>query len=247
MAADGTGSRTRGLEVVGADDLGTEVYDPSTLSGGGGDPDDDNGDSGPVDGDGFDPDLHISRERRNADGSYRRKRVRGGRERDGAGSTRKASSRLDITGVQAVLYSTHAALSAATGNPIWQLANDESKALAGAIINLEKQYPTRIDPRAMAWVNLIGVAGAIYGSRLIAMRLDAVTRKQAGQAGKAPPRAGPPPPSDVSKGPIHAEVRTPDNGPPTGTTYVKVPPGFMDEAALAAAMAAVNGGPRAPS
>lgn len=239
--ASGTGSDD---SRPSPEDFGIEPTDPATLGGG----NDGDGNGGPGDGgDDFDPAIHIGRDRLNRDGSFRRKRVRGGggssggsRAGSGSGNRSRASARLDITGVQAVIFSVHAAIAGATSNPIWEISDGESKSLAVAILEIEKQYPTKIDPRALAWMNLAGVLGAVYGTRLFAMRMEASARKR----GASPPPAGvtaqpyqhqsaPPP------GPgIHpADVIHPNGAVnPEGTTYRPMPEGVIDEGLLAEAM-----------
>lgn len=220
------------LEIVGDDDLG--LTDPGSLVGDGDNRDGGNG--GPGNGDNFDASIHIGRDRINADGSFRRKRVKGGRSASG-GTTRprKASTSLDITGVQAVLYSTHAAIAGATGSAVWALSDGEAKSLAQAIIELERQYPTQIDPRALAWINLFGVAGAIYGTRLFAMRMEGMARRAARPERSAPAPQSAPPPS-ATPGPHPADVNSPAGVREAGTQYQRVPDGIMDTDALAAAM-----------
>lgn len=216
----------RRLEVVSDDDLGT--FAPADLGGTGDAGSGGVGSDGPGNGDDFDASIHVSRDKRNADGSYRRKRGR----RAGSGGSRKASSHLDITGVQAVLFSVHAGAAAAFRNEIWALSEGEAKALAEALITLEKQYPSKIDPRALAWVNLIGVAGAVYGTRFMALWMEAQARRKQQQR---PPVAGPPgsaPPQERPADVIHGAegyVRE-------GTSYRPMPNGVIDTDALAKAM-----------
>lgn len=226
----------RRLEVVTDDDLG--AFAPDALAGNGDGNNGDGGNGGPGDGDGFDPAIHIGRDRKNADGSFRRKRGR----KSGGGSSgrRKASSHLDITGVQAVLMSVHAGLAGAMRNEIWAISEGEAQTLAGAIIELEKQYPSKIDPRALAWINLTGVCGAIYGTRFVALWMEAQARRK--QEAR-PPVAGPPgasPPQDRPADVIHGKegyVRE-------ATTFRPMPPGMIDTDALAAAMEQVKNAPR---
>lgn len=246
--ADDAGRRTRrGVEIVSDDDLG--IFDPATIEAPGGGSDDGGANAGGAgrDDDGFDPAIHVARTSRNADGSYRRKRgvgaaprQSGGGERARTGRPRAASSRLDITGVQAVLYSIHAGVAGVMQNPVWMIEEGEAAQLGKALIEVERQYPTRIDPRALAWINLLGVAGAIYGPRILASLADIKARRDAARAGQRPA-----PTRSVGLGipdnppqPRPADV-TPPGGPtqPGGTTYTKVPDGLVDLEALAAAQA----------
>lgn len=74
--------------------------------------------------------------------------------------------------------------------PALALSGDEANALAEAIITLEKQYPTQIDPRAMAWLNLAMVGGMIYGTRLMALRLQNRGARQEAARRAADPMGG---------------------------------------------------------
>lgn len=47
----------------------------------------------------------------------------------------------------------------------------EAENLAKALAELERHYPTSIDPRVMAWINFAGVAGMIYGPRVFAFQM----------------------------------------------------------------------------
>lgn len=43
--------------------------------------------------------------------------------------------------------------------------------LGRALIQLEQQFPTKIDPRVVAAVNLAGALGMVYGPRIVAIRM----------------------------------------------------------------------------
>lgn len=154
-------------------DLGEpETINPADAAGTGGDAGGDAGNDARRDGGDdftFDPERHIDPTKRNADGSYRRKRGR----KPGSRSGRKkaASSNLDLSTTQAVLLSIHAAASTAFRVPEIALDKNEAEMLAKALVELEAQYPTQVDPRVLAWLNLAGVAGMIYGSRVFAYRM----------------------------------------------------------------------------
>lgn len=71
------------------------------------------------------------------------------------------------------------------------------------------------------------------------MRMEAVARIRRANGGAPPGVRSTQPPSETRAGPIPADVQHPE-GPPTGTSYQRVPEGLIDEAALAAAMKGVN-------
>lgn len=146
-----------------------EPIDPVTLAGGNGS---DANDGGPGNGDGgddftFDPERHIGIDRRNADGSYRRKR------RTGKRGPRKSSSSssLDIGTVSAILMSVHAGVAGMIATPELMLSEPEAKQLGQGLLELERCYPMAVDPRVLAWVNMTAICGMIYGPRIMAIRM----------------------------------------------------------------------------
>lgn len=58
-----------------------------------------------------------------------------------------------------------------------QLTEDEAQSLSDGIKEVAKYYPTHIDPKKIAVVNLIGVAGAIYAPRVFAYRKRVKTER----------------------------------------------------------------------
>jgi hypothetical protein len=71
------------------------------------------------------------------------------------------------------------------------LDEDEAKELAKAVAAVNEHYAVAIDPKKLAWFALIGVAGKIYGSRVMAY----IMRKKMEEAAARPriaPLAGRP-------------------------------------------------------
>lgn len=91
----------------------------------------------------------------------------------GSGRKGKAAA-LDLSGVEAILLSAHTMLAAMTKTPELIISQDEANKLASAINTVQEHYPVHVDPKAMAWLNLAGVAGMIYGPRIFV----AVKRKR---------------------------------------------------------------------
>lgn len=52
--------------------------------------------------------------------------------------------------------------------PEAELSAKEAEQLAAAIVEVDKAFPSNIDPRMIAVANLIGAAGIIYGPRIMA-------------------------------------------------------------------------------
>lgn len=128
-------------------------------------------DSGTVgDGSGFDPDIHVGREHRNADGSYRKKRGR--RSGPSAPNKRgpKANSEAGIESLTRILTVLHIGIASATKTPEMALEEEEAKSLAGATSDVLKQFDIRPDPKVEALIGLAIVAGGIYGPRVYLIR-----------------------------------------------------------------------------
>jgi len=73
---------------------------------------------------------------------------------------------------------------AATFIPEAELDREESKLLAESLADVSSFYSQVVDPKIVAWVGLLGVAGKIYGPRIGAFAL----RMKMEKAGR-PPRA----------------------------------------------------------
>lgn len=55
-------------------------------------------------------------------------------------------------------------------SPELAINDTEAKALAAAVAGVAEHYPVAVDPKAMAWINLVMAAGYIYGPRFISAR-----------------------------------------------------------------------------
>lgn len=73
----------------------------------------------------------------------------------------------------------HEIMAKVTGSPLLKIDRTEANAMAKAIGEVAKHYPVKIDPKTAAWANLVTVAGAVYGPRIMAGRMLA---KQAAEA-----------------------------------------------------------------
>lgn len=62
-----------------------------------------------------------------------------------------------------------------------KLDSEESKVLAGAIQNVASHYDYIPDAKVVAWVGLIGTVGAIYGPRIVAIKVRKATAKRGGK------------------------------------------------------------------
>lgn len=84
---------------------------------------------------------------------------------------------LDIGSFKDILYSTHAMLAAITSSPSLEIDEDEAAKLAKGIGNVTRHYDVpQMAQQTVDWIMLMQTAGAIYGPRLIAWRLDRAAR-----------------------------------------------------------------------
>ncbi|RPJ42578.1 MAG: hypothetical protein EHM21_12615 [Chloroflexi bacterium] len=92
-----------------------------------------------------------------------------------------------------MLLSIHLGLATSLKVPEIELSEQEAARLADAIARVQAEFPeTKLPPRVIVLMNLAGVAGAIYGQRIVAVRLRHLA--EAHQAGPAPgPAPGPGP------------------------------------------------------
>lgn len=141
----------------------------------------DGGGSGSGGGDDFDPAIHVGRDKRNADGSYTRKRGRKSTgTRAGNSGPRVSKSASSVKAIQNSLEGIHALIAAATGFEDLRLAPEESEPLAGAIAEVGKHYAIPVvDPKIMAIGALVFVGFKVYSPKaaLIKMELDERRKK----------------------------------------------------------------------
>jgi len=124
--------------------------------------------------------------KRNKDGSPRRKR---GRKPNGRGpSTSTSKGKISVSGLEAILLSFHGMAAAALKAPELALEKDEAHALAEAAAAVASYYPTTIDPKTLAWINLGTAAVVCYGPRMymIAARVREERMATAKQQAPAP-------------------------------------------------------------
>lgn len=117
----------------------------------------------------FDPEQHSGRDKRNADGSWTRKRGR----KSGSGSSAsaaprsrtKADNQASVDGLASMLGVLHLGIAAATKTPALALKDDEAKNLALATARVLEEFDIRPEPKIEAIVGLIIAGSSIYGPR----------------------------------------------------------------------------------
>lgn len=146
--------------------------DPTGLGTGatflGGSGDDSGGSSGDVGGDDtvYDPERHVGPDKRNADGTYRRKRRRKSGNSAAPRSRTKADHQASLEGLTRILSIMHIGIATATKMPEMVLEEDEAKNLAAATATVLSEFDIRPDPKIEAIIGLVTAAGMIYGPRV---------------------------------------------------------------------------------
>ena len=105
----------------------------------------------------------------------------------GAGSKAQGKASLDIGSVETLLFNIHGMLAAATKIDALALNNTEANSLASAVVNVQQYYPMHISAKALAWSNLIMVAGSVYGSRAVTIWAEMKIKEQEANNPASPP------------------------------------------------------------
>jgi len=80
------------------------------------------------------------------------------------------SEKVDAAGFARQLVGVHAIIASVTGNPIWQINDNEAAQLAASIEGIAAQYDLEVNPKIAATLNFAFVAATIYGPRIYLMR-----------------------------------------------------------------------------
>lgn len=138
---------------------------------------------------------------------------------------------LSLGSFKDLLYSSHAMMHTITQSVLFDIDEDEAAKLAQAVANVTRHYdiPTMAQ-KTVDWIMLIQTAGATYGPRLMAIRMDRAMRnmKPTPQSPMAPRNVGP---SPSAPGPQPKRTMPPDNimsdlprGQPMPSANDKMPP-----------------------
>lgn len=129
-------------------------------------------DSGELDsaGDRWDASIHSADKRRNANGTWSRKRGRtanssGGRNTN-SGRKTEQSNKANIESLASILAIVHAGIASATKTPELALEDDDASALAQATTNVLVEFDIQPNPKVQAIVGLVMTAGAVYGPKV---------------------------------------------------------------------------------
>jgi hypothetical protein len=121
----------------------------------------------------FDPNVHIARDKRKLDGSFKRKRKRRGTGGNSPATPRsKADLSASIDRLTTGILIAHVTLSDLTKTPELKLSEPESKMLASSIATVmdEFGFDAVIDPKLQVVLGLITAATMIYGPRMYNIR-----------------------------------------------------------------------------
>lgn len=161
--AGGTDSELVGsASTAGFLNFGSTAGDGSDTGGNGG------GSGGGIGGDDFDPAIHVGRDKRNADGSYRKRRGR--RPSASSGSRKSSNNSASLDALTRTIFIAHLGIATATKTPELALEDKESETLAVAVSNVLEEFDIKPNPKAEAIIGLIIASGSIYGPRIYNIR-----------------------------------------------------------------------------
>lgn len=112
----------------------------------------------------FDPAIHSGLDKRNADGTFRRKRGR----KSGSGGpaqSKRGNNSTSVNSLASVLLVLHMGIASATKTPELALDESEANSLAQATANVLNEFDIQPNPKVEAIIALGIVAGSIYGPR----------------------------------------------------------------------------------
>jgi len=148
----------------------------------------------------IDPAIVGKRDDSGDGGSDTGNRDRTGEDRPKRKYTRRAATKsadaisLDIGSFKDILYSTHAMIASIFNAPNVELDEDEAAKMAKAIANVTRHYDVPgMSQKTVDWIMCMQAAGAVYGPRMLAWRMDRVARmtKPAPQNPSAPANIAP--------------------------------------------------------
>jgi hypothetical protein len=84
---------------------------------------------------------------------------------------KKKSDKSDVSGLTSALVNIHALLAGMTQIPEIAIEREQAEVLATAASEVMQHYDFGMNAEQQAWVNLMMVAGSIYGSKVFAYKI----------------------------------------------------------------------------
>lgn len=99
--------------------------------------------------------------------------------KQGGGTTvaQAKASPASVVGIEALLLGIHSIAASLTKVEEIALEKSEANQLAQALAAVNVHYQKAIDPKLVAWMGVVAVAGQVYGPRVLAYRLRVATEK----------------------------------------------------------------------
>jgi len=100
-------------------------------------------------------------------GARRRGRPPGSKNRTSAAEEKTSPGSLES--IEEILLSIHIGVAIFAGAPELTLTPEEAKRFSTAFQRVAKFYPTNLNPKMLAWINLAAVIGGIEGPKIMAI------------------------------------------------------------------------------
>lgn len=99
--------------------------------------------------------------------------------KQGAGRTvtQAKAAPASVVGIEALLLGLHSIAASLTKVEEIALDKTEANQLAQALAAVNVHYQKAVDPKLLAWMGVVAVAGQVYGPRVLAYRLRVATEK----------------------------------------------------------------------
>lgn len=86
-------------------------------------------------------------------------------------SNKKKADKSDVSGLTSALVNVHALLAGMTQIPEIAIDREQAAVLASAASEVMQHYDFGMNAEQQAWINLMMVAGSIYGSKVFAYKI----------------------------------------------------------------------------
>lgn len=115
------------------------------------------------------------RPRKSADGSTD---ATGSAGQQAGKSKSQASKKLDVGLFARQIVGAHQMLAVITKNPIWAIDDKAAEALANALMDVMSHHSINVNPATLAYMKLIGIAAAIYGPKIMVVKMQNDQKKK---------------------------------------------------------------------